>query len=105
MTLQMSAALTFARGSITSRRIYRSSDLQLRFQNQKYRHRANFRVSRQRINALSSIVAGSNPLSTYKSAPPTAQVAFKTGIYITAFGIALLAFPQVVIQYFSTSSR
>ena len=96
----MSAALSIARGALIASP--RSHDLHW-----KLKMRSKLVPSSPRIKNKNSLVvsAASNFLETYKSAPPTAKVAFKTGIYITTFGLALLAFPQAVIQFFSTPNR
>lgn len=98
----MSAAFTIARVVVVPSRTFRSYDLELKVNNLRQRSVSNCtRVGIKHPVTMSSI---SNLLKTFNSAPPTAKVAFKTGVYIAGLGLALLLFPQSVIQLFSTST-
>jgi len=102
----MSAAIYLARGVVIPLRIFRSCDLlQSKVKSQKLRKwpvsNCTILANKHRIT-MSSI---GHLLETYDNSPPTAKVAFKTGVYITGLGLALLLFPQAVIQFFSTLTR
>jgi hypothetical protein len=102
----MSAALSLSCGVVIPfQRSLRSCDLQLKLKPPKLRQRSVSNCTRLIIKQPIIVSSISNLLETYNDAPPTAKVAFKTGVYITGFGLALLVFPQAVIQFFSTSTR
>jgi len=50
-------------------------------------------------------LCSSSLLTLYKSAPDTAKIALRTGVYITAFGAALLAAPLKIMSLLQVHRR
>lgn len=58
-----------------------------------------------RIATLCNSSSVSTLYKTYRSAPDTAKVAFRTGIYIALFGLGVLIAPKTALQFLGFQLR